>query len=517
MKRSITAALLGLVLLLSLVPAGALLANEPHSKVDGSITSHDGTTITYSLYRPGGASAEQPVPVILHSHGWGGSRTSGATAFQTELNRGYGVLSFDQRGFGSSGGSANVQDPDLEGRDVLALIDFLASLEWVEKDLDEHGAVIADDPVLFAMGGSYGGGYQLVGALTDLRDNGRNRFNALAPEITWFDLSRSLAPEGVVRTAWVTLLYAAGAGALVDYVHPAFAYGAATGQWPDGTVPGIANLEEEFRRHGPAGFVAEGLQLDIPVLVNQGASDNLFNLNEGLHNFERTLTDQARDRSLFVGFNGGHALPNVLPVGYANGSDACTGGFSSLRLAFFDAVRGGGDPSELQPAAYNFTTAGGTCVRADAFDTLTVEAGVDVQVGRVGLTPTGVGAPQHLPIAAGPITVAGIPTLSAAVTSAGADQRVFFALSVGSDPLSAQVVQNNMMPLRELLPVVQERRTIELPGMAVEVPAGQNLYLVISPVSDMSFGHGSLRTPGAVVLENITVTLPVPVAPDLAG
>ena len=64
------------------------------------------------------------------------------------------------------------------------------------------------------------------------------------------------------------------------------------------------------------------------------------------------------------------------------------------------------------------------------------------------------------------------------------------------------------MPLRELTPVVRQQRTIELPGIAVEVPEGQNAYLTISPVSDMYAGHGSIRTPGAVTLEDMTVNLP---------
>jgi ABC-2 type transport system ATP-binding protein len=31
--------------------------------------------ICYSLFKPAGASRRRPVPMIWHSHGWGGSRT----------------------------------------------------------------------------------------------------------------------------------------------------------------------------------------------------------------------------------------------------------------------------------------------------------------------------------------------------------------------------------------------------------------------------------------------------------
>jgi pimeloyl-ACP methyl ester carboxylesterase len=494
--------LLALGLLAPLVPAAA----DGHVVTQEVVESYDGTRILISVYKPAGASADAPVPVILHGHGWGGSRTTSPTAFGTELARGYGVVSISQRGFGGSGGKANVMDPDVEGRDLVAVVDHVAAKDWVAT---EDSDVFDVDPVLFAMGGSYGGGYQLLLALVETAEHGATRLNAIAPDITWFDLSRSLAPEGVVRSAWASLLYAAGAANIVEYIHPAFVYGLSTGQWPDGTVPGIHDLADEFFRHGPSGFVAEGVHLDIPALITQGASDNLFNLNEGLHNFHITLTDEARERSAFVGYNGGHALPNVAPIGFASGGDACGATSTATRLAFFDAVVSGeGNPRDAVGATYSFTTAQGKCVRTESLEVASFETGIDVQVASGTLTTTGAGAFQHHEIAQGPITVAGIPELEATVTTLGADQRVFFALSVGSSLADARVVQNNMMPLRELLPVVQERQTIELPGVAVEVPAGQNLYLTVSPVSDMSFGHGSIRTPGVVGLENLVVRVP---------
>jgi hypothetical protein len=315
----------------------------------------------------------------------------------------------------------------------------------------------------------------------------------------------------------VTLLYGVGAPMLPDYIHQSFAYGASTGQWPDGTVPGLPNLHDEFFEHGPSGHVAAGRRLDIPVLFGQGLNDNLFNFNEAWKNLELALTPAARSRSLVVGYNGGHALPNVLPAGSAGSGDSCSGsgGFSALRNRFFGVVRAGKPTYRLLPAKYNLSTTSNTCVRTERVDVRKAfPVGVDATVTRGTATSTGAGAAQHHEIAKGPMTIAGVPTLDATVTSVGADQRVFFAISVGSSPADATVVQNNTMPLRELLPVVRERRTIELPGIAVEVPEGENAYLTISPISDMSFGHGSVRTPGVVTLEDMTVNLPVVVAPS---
>jgi len=508
-----TLRLLVLTALLAAITAPSALAAQ--TKKDVTVTSKkDGTPIVISVYKPDGARATAPVPVILHSHGWGGSRTSSPTAFQTEMDNGFGVVSIDQRGHGDSGGQANVEDPEFEGQDMISVIDYVAGLDWVAKD---RGLGRPNDPTLFAMGGSYGGGYQYVAAFTELRDLGYTRLNALAPEITWYDLPQSLAPSKVARTAWTTLLYAAGAPMLPQYVHEAFAWGATTGQWPDGTAPAVPNLQAEFFEHGPSGHVAAGRKLDIPVLLGQGLNDNLFNFNEAYKNLELALTPTARAKSLVVGYNGGHALPNVLPLGSAGSGDSCSGdgGFSTLRRSFFQRVRAGKDPSRLLPAKYNLSTTGDTCVRTDRVDVRKAyPVGIDATVTRGTATTTGAGAPQHLEIAQGPLTIAGVPTLDAKVTTVGADQRVFFAISVGTSPADATVVHNNTMPLRELLPVVQEQRTIELPGIAVEVPEGQNAYLTVSPVSDLFFGHGSVRTPGVVTLEDMTVNLPTVVPPQ---
>lgn len=462
----------------------------------------DPVSICYTLYQPAGADRDHTVPMILHSHGWGGTRTSDPTAFGDWLAAGFGVLSFDQRGFGESGGRAHVESPDFEGQDVERLVDLVAGLDWVAHDAP-------NDPVLGAIGGSYGGGYQFVGAFTELRDHGRTRFDALAPEITWWDLKESLAPQEVVRTEWATALYAAGAAALPAGVSEAFAYGAATGNWPHGELGEGTDLDEFFRKNGPAWHVSKGRRLDIPVLFGQGITDNLFNLNQGLQNFDHALTNRARARSIFVGYNGGHALPSVLPPGTQGDGDPCSaelmggsGSFGDLSIRFFaeelrDEASGLGGRGQ-----YHLATAGGRCVTLDS-----VEPQTTVAIDQV-VSTAGAGAPVATKLADGPITVAGRSFVDAAVTTLTPDARAFLALAVGTSATDAQIVQNNMMPLREPVAVSGAARSIELPSVAVDVPAGQSLFLIVSPLSDMSFGHGS-RVPGVVKLDGAVVHLPV--------
>lgn len=464
----------------------------------GTVISFDGTPIVVTAYRPAGAGARNRVPVILDSHGWAGSRRTeiDATA-QAFLDAGYGLISIDQRGHGESGGQANVQDPDIEARDIQAVIDGVARLDWVQ--LERPG-----DPVLGAIGGSYGGGYQTMTALTEQASRrGGTRFDALAPEITWFDLPDSLAPADVPRTVWLAALFAAGAPMLPPYVHQAFVEGMATGTLP-------ASLKAEFASHGPRHFTDRGVRLDIPVLFRQGASDNLFNLNQGFQNFDAMLTPRARAASRFVSFNGGHALPNVLPVGAIDpngleGTDACSGptGFLGTTIAFFDkALRGTGSGAAL-PASYNLTTADGSrCLHLSA-----LPAPTDAPVG-TAVTTAGAGGPQFLPLMTGKATVAGIPKLRGALTTLGVDTRFFVGLAIGTSPADARVIQNNLLPVRRAMPVTAEAMTAALPGVVADVAEGQTLYLVVTPVSDMFVAHGS-RTPGVALLQNAVVELPL--------
>ena len=477
--------------------------------------------ICYTLFQPAGATAARPVPAVMHGHGWGGSRQRTVSAeFQALLDAGYGLLSFDQRGFGQSGGRAHTLQADIEAHDVLGLVDLLAAQPWVRK---EPGT--ADDPVLGAIGGSYGGGYQYLGAFADQLYNGRNRFDALAPEITWNDLKTALAPDEVARSVWLSLLTAVSLQDNDERAQRAFAYGAATGLWASGPAAEAldADMDAYFDKTGPRWHVEQGRRLDIPLLMRQGTSDTLFNLNEAVANFDSVLTSGARAQSLLIGYNGGHVLPapSVVPAGSAPNGDPCSaelgGSWQALRLAFFAQHLKGDRTAQVRGTGqYHLgTTDAKDCVTVDS-----VRPTTTVTLGDV-VTTAAAGAPQYRELAAGPLTIAGVPRVDAVVSSAGLNNKAFFALAVGTSPADAVVVHNNLMPLHEPVPLAGSERSVELAGVAATLAAGQRLYLVVSPVSDQ-FGTNGSRTPGALVLRNTRVQLPVvqaeaPVRPALVG
>ena len=497
----------------SAAPAAAQTA--AHSSYPHTVTSSaDDTAIQITVFKPA-AAADTQVPVVLSSHGWAGSRWTSISQARAFLDAGFGVVSIDQRGHGGSGGEANVQDPDLEAEDIQSVIDYIATLDWVRHDTDSGGNPIANDPVLAAVGGSYGGGYQTITALDETAEEGRTRFNALAPEITWYDLPQSLAPNKVPRTVWTAALYAAGASMLPQYVHEANAYGVATGQWPDGTLygqpaPGIVpDLDAEFHEHSPAAFVERGVQIDVPVLVRQGATDTLFNLNEGLDIFNKAVTDDARQESYFIGYNGGHVLPNAFPRSVGTAGDACSpNGFTALTIEFFKRVFAGGSTDGLMDARYNLTTAAGDkCLRMDSMD----EEVVAVDPFGTGsfATPAGAGAPLHFEVASGPTTISGVPSISGTATALGLDSRAFLGLSVGTSPADARVIDNQLTPLRILRQSVDTPFDIDLAGLAIELEEGESLFLTVTPVADMFAGTGS-RTSAGLVLSDVELSLPSP-------
>src|SRR3954451_18078561 len=189
---------------LALALASLLLVPAAASARAATITSFDGTQIVLSFFRsPQGGKG----PTILEGHGWGGSHETNQDAASDEgtgnvgvgalRKAGFNVLTWDARGFGNSGGTVEVDAPDVEGRDVSALIDWLA--QQPEAQLDKAG-----DPRVAMTGVSYAGGVQLNTAWRD------KRIDAIAPIIAWHSLLTSLYKEEAVKGGWSSVLYGAG-------------------------------------------------------------------------------------------------------------------------------------------------------------------------------------------------------------------------------------------------------------------------------------------------------------------
>ena len=130
------------------------------------------------------------------------------------------------------------------------------------------------------------------------------------------------------------------------------------------------------------------------------------------------------------------------------------GSFADLRLRFFQEELLGAPRTLGGQGLYHVATPDGACITTDS-----VKLDRRIPLGTI-TTTAAAGAPMSIKVADGPITVVGRSQLDALVTTVLPDARAFFALSIGTSPEDAQVVQNNMLPLRVADPVTERLRSI---------------------------------------------------------
>ncbi|MEJ8278047.1 alpha/beta fold hydrolase [Pseudonocardia spirodelae] len=180
---------------------GAVAVTEERVAVPAGPGEPGTVDLDTALYVPASATAASPAPAVLVAHGFGGSRASVDSDARELAARGYVVQTWTARGFGDSGGTIGLDDPDREVADASRLVDRLAQRPDVQRDA-------AGDPRVGVTGGSYGGGLALLLAGHD------RRVDAIAPVITWNDLGQALFPNNAVPAgSALPGTPAAGAGA----------------------------------------------------------------------------------------------------------------------------------------------------------------------------------------------------------------------------------------------------------------------------------------------------------------
>ena len=252
---------------------GATVEQVESRPVDGvpsdhTLTSFDGTEIRFHWFPT--EATDEPAPTVLMGPGWSlagdtseeGAALFGALGIGPMNDAGYHVLTWDPRGFGASGGSAQVNDPDHEGRDVQLLLDWVAEQPGALTDAE-------GDPRVGMVGFSYGGGIQLTLAGMDCR------VDAIVPGLSWHSLETSLYRTGIVKAGWAGVLVDAAATGRVD-PHTISAY-------ESGIETGTLSEEDRdwFVARGPADLVE---QITIPTLFVHGTVDTLFTPDEAVVN-----------------------------------------------------------------------------------------------------------------------------------------------------------------------------------------------------------------------------------------
>ncbi len=347
-------------------------SGEPYRTENRMLTVRSGpdrdepVELDTALYIPQSASKDDPVPAVMLAHGFGGTKLSVAESAKELAGRGYLVLTWSARGFGKSGGTISLDDPDHEVNDARALLDVLAA----RPDVAENSP---GDPRVGVVGGSYGGALTMLLAAAD------RRVDAIVPQITWHNLADAFFPDatgngaevGVFKRNWAGLFFGSGSG--ID---------AATllGRGDDAPPP-VQNVQcgrfsqqicdfylqvattgratpeavELLESRSPARVLDK---IKAPTLLIQGQADTLFPLAEADRNAKGIAANGTPVKVAW--YSGGHD---------ATGSDADTDRTKFLTLQWLDHyVAGKGDA----PAkTFTYSKPGGISVRTSRATTLT--------------------------------------------------------------------------------------------------------------------------------------------------
>ncbi|MFD3939526.1 alpha/beta fold hydrolase [Streptomyces sp. NPDC058611] len=285
--------------------AAAAAGDAPAVHREDRVLDMPGAGIDTSYFTAGGGEAGGGKrPAVLLGHGFGGSKDDVRAQAEQLARDGYAVLTWSARGFGRSGGRIGLNDPEHEVKDVSRLVDWLATRPEVRLDA-------AGDPRVGVSGASYGGAVSLLAAGYDAR------VDAIAPQITYWNLADSLFPGGVFKKLWAGIFFTTGSAEGLQQSGQAPAQDAParqapsqqapTGQdaAPGGTqaaeppaAPGCGRFQPElcamYERVAVAGkpdaearALLEGRspstvggKIKVPTLIVQGQDDSLFPLDQ---------------------------------------------------------------------------------------------------------------------------------------------------------------------------------------------------------------------------------------------
>ncbi|MER7822176.1 alpha/beta fold hydrolase [Streptomyces sp. NPDC096097] len=514
--------------------AASATGDEPAVHRQDQVMNMPGAGIDTSYFTAGGG--EEKRPAVLLGHGFGGSKDDVREQAERLARDGYAVLTWSARGFGRSEGRIGLNDPAYEVKDVSRLIDWLAARPEVKLDA-------AGDPRVGVSGASYGGAISLLAAGHD------PRVDAIAPQITYWNLADSLFPNGVFKRLWSGIFFTSGS---TDGMQQA-----PRGQGPDSSAaPGCGRFQPElcamYERVAVAGRPdpearalleqrspsAVGDRIKVPTLIVQGQDDSLFPLDQadamaraiaangapvsvdwaaGGHDGGMREADrvEARVASWFdrhlKGDEGADTGP-AFRVTRSGGIDS-TDGEVTLRGATGDRYPG----LEAGPREFALTGSEQTFANpaGGAPPALSSLPGIGGQLAAFGaglsLDFPGQNARFESAPLTGDVTITGTPTLTLKVRSTAADgSAVLFGkvYDVGPDGRQQVLPSQLVAPVR--VENAREGTTVRLrlPAIDHEVAAGHRLRLVVA-ATDLGYA-----TPAAPATYTVAAQGPlaVPVA-----
>jgi alpha-beta hydrolase superfamily lysophospholipase len=423
--------LLGIVVAV-LAWSGSALAATPQQL---TITVSDGTPLACSLTEPDGTPPAGGWPAVLAFHGLGGRHTDlEPSALAYLVPAGYAVLACDARGHGASGGTFGL-DGARDVQDTGELYTWLTARPEIS------------DTQIGAYGISLGGGAVWNAAVAGVP------FKAIAPIITWTNLTTALAPQGLSKSG------------LVQYL----AMLVPQSRWdPDllAVVPALtssSNIASVTPIAASRSVSSKLAAFTTPTLLVQGRHDFLFDIDQALAAY-KTLKGP---KELYLG-DLGHA-PATNPV-----AEQAT--YYKAIVNWFDHfVRGVPNGVEKQPGIVlahdpwdgkptSFTTPPQTKTISVALPGTTTMSGATGKVVR------------SVRVTGGPHETFGDSTVTVPYSGAQGWDRLVAVLTIDgvATPITAGGIK---------LTAASGTATIKLMNEAVRIPAGKKLVLYLSSTS----------------------------------
>ncbi|MFE4857958.1 alpha/beta fold hydrolase [Streptomyces sp. NPDC056670] len=479
-----------------------------------------GAKIDTSFFTAGSPSDKRPA--VLIGHGFGGSKSEVKDQAEQLARDGYAVMTWSARGFGKSTGRIGLNDPGSEVKDVSRLIDWLAKRPEVRLDG-------AGDPRVGVTGVSYGGAISLLAAGYD------KRVDAIAPEMTYWNLSDVFFPDGVYKKLWAGIFVSTAGGCQKFEPEICAMYNrVATAGQPDTAA------EKLLESKSPS---AVGDRIKVPALIMQGQTDSLFPLG------------QADAMAKRIAANGAPVSVDWVAGGH-DGGDRETGRTQARVTQWFDRYLKDDKGADTGPA-FRVTRTGGVnstdgaaqlrgassgtypglesgrhtvalTGREQSFDNPpggappAISAVPGLGAGLSGLSSLGVGLSldfpgqyakfDSAPLATG-LHVTGSPTVGLKVKSSGDDAVLFGKVyDVGPDGKQQVLPSQLVAPVRVL--GAKDGKSVELTLPAVDhtIEAGHRLRLVVA-ATDLGFASPAAPATYTVSLDGGGLAVPtVPAA-----
>ncbi|VUD68886.1 hypothetical protein TDB9533_04245 [Thalassocella blandensis] len=229
---------------------------------DLTIRSNDNTEIAANIFIPDSEMPANGYPAIIFISSWNFNEYEYLHHAQRFAEKGYVVINYATRGFGCSGGMAEVASEN-DINDVSAVVDYLQA----RNDIDMANIGVS--------GVSYGAGIALIGAAKE------PRIKTAVAMSGWGSLSDALYGQQTGRLFWGSFLTLSGSlsGTLDPELTTIFSDLLQN--------KNIDKLLEWSEPRSPLTYVHLINEKQAPIFISHNYGDNLFQINSLMRFFDR--------------------------------------------------------------------------------------------------------------------------------------------------------------------------------------------------------------------------------------